>query len=155
MAKSKDVYIQCLGDHGIKVHSADGKLTKRFDIAAYDTVSGRQTNTGFTRLTTEEYETLFRESKVFSHFIELKTLVKYDSLPEDALTPHEALVSAKKEAAEHAKLVAELKAENEALKAENEALKKSAEATIPFPESSGGSTGTPSGPSDGSTGTSF
>jgi hypothetical protein len=131
MAKNKDVYIQCIGDHGIKVKSEDGKLTKRFDIQAFDGVTGRVVRTGYTKLSLDEYETLLKQSSLFAHFIQRGVLVKHDKLPDDAVTAHDALVGAKREAAESAeridaleKEVDALKAENDTLKAENAELKK-------------------------------
>jgi hypothetical protein len=123
MAKTNEVYIQNTGDHGIKVHSADGKLTRRFDILRFDNTTGHVTHSGYTPIPKEEYERLLKESKVFSHFMELKWLVKHDELPEEAMSPHDALVSAKQEAAEQEAWAKELEQENEALKKELEALK--------------------------------
>jgi hypothetical protein len=126
MAKVDSVYVHNTGDHGIKVHSEDGKLVKRFDIIRFDDMTGRATSTGYTQISRDEYERLYKESKVFSHFIDLKVLVKHDTLPEEAMTPHDALVSAKRAAAEQEAWAKELEQENEALKAELEALKAKA-----------------------------
>lgn len=115
MAKEKQIYVQNTGDHGIKVHSADQKLIKRFDIEKFDALTGRLTHTGFTPLSKAEYDTLFKESKVFSHFLERGVLVRHEDLPEEAMTPRDALVSAKREVAEYAERIAELEAENKAL----------------------------------------
>jgi hypothetical protein len=110
VAKETVVYIQNVGDHGIKAHSADGKLVKRFECVQYNDLTGRPTHNGYTPLSMTEYATLLRESKVFSHFLDLKMLAKHDALPEDAMSPHDALVSAKRESAEYAQLIAEMEA---------------------------------------------
>jgi hypothetical protein len=115
MAKERSVYIQNTMDHGIKVHSADGKLVKRFEIARFDNLTGRPTHNGYTALTRAEFDTLFNESKLFSSFLARKLLAQYDELPEDAMTAHEALVEAKRESAEYAQLMDELEKENKAL----------------------------------------
>jgi hypothetical protein len=115
MAKEKVVYIQNTTDHGIKIRSADSKLVKRFEIARFDNLTGRPTHNGYTALTMAEFDTLFRESKLFSSFLERKWLKKYDALPEDAMTAHDALVEAKRESAEYAQLMEELEQENKEL----------------------------------------
>jgi hypothetical protein len=94
-----DRYIQNVYDHGIKVQSLDKKLFKIFRQQSMDHFTGRQRDTGYTRLTEDEYNLLLKESAVFKHFIELKKLIVHDELPADAQTPHEALVSARKDAA--------------------------------------------------------
>jgi septal ring factor EnvC (AmiA/AmiB activator) len=115
MAKEKIVHIQNTMDHGLKVHSADGRLVKRFEIAKYDSLTGRVTHSGYTALTQSEFDTLFKESKLFSSFLNRKALVKHDELPDDAMTPHDALVAAKRESAESAQLLEEAEQENKAL----------------------------------------
>jgi hypothetical protein len=105
------------------VHSADGKLVKRFNVMSFDDMTGSLTHSGYTEITLAEYETLAKESKVFSHFLGLKTLKRHEALPEEAMTPHDALMSAKREAAEYEQLTAELEKENAELKKEIEALK--------------------------------
>jgi hypothetical protein len=105
MAKEKQVHIQNTMDHGVKVHSADETLVKRFETVQYDDLTGRPTHTGYTPLTETEFATLFAESKIFSSFLAKGFLVKHDELPEDAMTPHDALVAAKREAAESARLL--------------------------------------------------
>jgi hypothetical protein len=124
VAKEKTVFIQNTGDHGVKVHSADEKLVKRFEIVKVDAFTGRQISAGYTPITEAEYDVLSKESKLFSHMLASGVLVKHDSLPEDVMTPHEALREAKKEAAEYEKLLAESDAENKKLSEELEALKK-------------------------------
>jgi chromosome segregation ATPase len=111
-----DIYIQNVHTNSIKTNFAD-RRTVVFRPQSVDHFSGRQTSTGYTRLTAAEYEKLLRESAVFSHFIELKKLIVHDELPPDAQTPHEALVSARKDAGKlHAALKA-AEAEKEALQA--------------------------------------
>jgi septal ring factor EnvC (AmiA/AmiB activator) len=129
MAKEKQVYIQNTRDHGIKVHSADGKLVKRLEIAKFDNLTGRVTHTGHTPLTEAEFATLFNESKLFSSFLAQGFLVKHDELPEDAMTPHDALVRAKREAAESDRLLRETEEANATLRAELSAAETELTAT--------------------------
>ena len=128
MAREKLVYIRNTGDHAIKVSSADGKLTKRLEVARFDALSGRALHFGYTPLTATEHATLARESKLLSHFMDLKILELHETLPEEAMTPHETLVNAKREAAEQAQYVSELEAKIERQEKGLEALAlKSAE----------------------------
>jgi Sec-independent protein translocase protein TatA len=78
-----------------------------------DKLSGGIAVTGYTELSDEDYRALDETSRTFRHYRDkLKLLVVHDDLPEEAKTPGQALMDAKK-------AVAALKAENEALKAEN------------------------------------
>jgi hypothetical protein len=122
MAREEHVYIQNTVDHGIKVHSADEKLVKRFEAIQFDDLTGRPTHTGYTPLTKTEYDTLLNESKLFSSCLERKMLVLHDELPEDVMTPHDALVKAKREAAEAERLLAEAEQENKELSGKIAAL---------------------------------
>jgi dynactin complex subunit len=99
-----DKYIQNVHTNSIKPRTAD-KKEYIFRPQHIDHFSGRQTSTGYTRLTKDEYDKLRTESPLFRHFIDLKKLIVHDELPADAQTPHEALVSARKDAG---KLAAEL-----------------------------------------------
>jgi chromosome segregation ATPase len=110
-----DKYIQNVHTNGVKAHSADKKLSYTFRPQTVDHFSGRQTDTGYVRLTEDEYNLLLKESAVFKHFIDLKKLIVHDELPADAQTPHEALVSARKD-------VSKLNVELDKLKAERDAL---------------------------------
>jgi hypothetical protein len=110
-----DRYIQNVYDHGIKVQSLDKKLFKIFRQQSIDHFTGRQRDTGYTRLTEDEYNLLLKESAVFKHFIELKKLIVHDELPADAQTPHEALVSARKD-------TTKLRVELDRVQAEKETL---------------------------------
>jgi chromosome segregation ATPase len=116
-------YIQNVHTNSIKPHTAD-KKEYIFRPQSVDHFSGRQTSTGYTRLTQDEYGALLAESALFRHFIKLKKLIVHDELPADAQTPHEALVSARKDVG---KLSAELDKVNEekaALQAEIDGLDK-------------------------------
>jgi chromosome segregation ATPase len=124
MARENSVFIQNTMDHGLKAHSADGKLVKRFDIAKADSLTGRAVHNGYTQLTETEFDTLLKESKIFSSFLERKLLVKYDELPEDAMTPRDALVAAKREAAELSAELEKAAAENKALSDRNASLEE-------------------------------
>jgi hypothetical protein len=122
MAREENVYIQNLTDHGIKVRSADEKLVKRFSAVQFDDLTGRPTHTGYTPLTRTEYDTLRKESKLFSSCLERNLLALHTDLPEDVMTPHDALVRAKREAAESAQLLVESEKESAALTARLAAL---------------------------------
>jgi chromosome segregation ATPase len=91
-----DRYIQNVHTNSIKTNFADKKVVI-FRPQSIDHFSGRQIYTGYTRLSEADYKKLLKESAVFKHFIELKKLVVHDELPPDAQTPHEALVSARKD----------------------------------------------------------
>jgi chromosome segregation ATPase len=119
-----DVYIQNIHVAGINVKSADGSLKKRFNIAEQDRISGRQVESGYTRLTKAEYEKLLAESKLFQHFIKLKLLVVHTELPPGAQTPHEALVGARKEIVKREKRIETLEAQNKELQGKLEAVQK-------------------------------
>jgi hypothetical protein len=101
-----DKYIQNVHTNSIKLTDKEGHI---FRPQSVDHFSGRQTSTGYTRLTEDEYNRLLNENKLFKHFIGLKKLIVHDELPPDAQTPHEALVSARKDAG---KLNAELNKAN-------------------------------------------
>jgi chromosome segregation ATPase len=116
-----DKYIQNVHTNSIKLADKEGHI---FRPQSVDHFSGRQTSTGYTRLTKDEYDKLLEENVLFRYFIKLKKLVVHDELPADAQTPHEALVSARKDAG---KLHAELdrvNGEKAALQAEIDALDK-------------------------------
>jgi chaperonin cofactor prefoldin len=89
-------YIQNVHTNSIKAHFADKKEVI-FRPDTVDHFSGRQLYTGYTRLANDDYDKLLKESALFRHFIEMKKLVVHDDLPPDAQTPHEALVSARKD----------------------------------------------------------
>jgi hypothetical protein len=76
-----------------------------------DRWSSRVLQSGYEKLTEDEYKQFNETSKTFKHYKDnLKLLVVVDELPEDVKTPHEAIVDAKKE-------IRLLTAENEELKA--------------------------------------
>jgi chromosome segregation ATPase len=118
-----DKYIQNVHTNGIKTRTAD-KKEYIFRPQSVDHFSGRQTSTGYTRLTQDEYGRLLKESAVFKHFIELKKLIVHDELPADAQTPHEALVSARKDAGKLSAELEKVNGEKAALQAEIDGLDK-------------------------------
>jgi dynactin complex subunit len=87
-------YIQNVHTNSIKLADKEGHI---FRPQSIDHFSGRQTSTGYTRLTQDEYDRLFKESALFRHFIKLKKLIVHEELPADAQTPHEALLNARKD----------------------------------------------------------
>ena len=110
-----DVFVKNIHTNSIKVPIVVDKnaYEKRFTIAGYDGVGGISSN-GYTRITEAEYEACKKE-KLFTYFVELGKLVVYDKQPSEAMSSHDALVNAKKEAGEYQKEISELKKQNEKL----------------------------------------
>jgi hypothetical protein len=98
---SDDVFVQNTHANGIKVavkcyENGTGHIwEKLFTRQTFDQ-NGREVTTGYTRLTAKEYE-LCRRDKLFQYFQGIGKLHVYEDLPASAMTPHEALINARKQ----------------------------------------------------------
>jgi hypothetical protein len=117
-------YVQNNHNVGIKVvvkiedkeTGGEKVFEKRFPIQAFDT-NGREVETGYTRITEQEYNTCLTEG-VFKYFVKKGKLLIHDTLPSQAMNPYEAIVSAKQETAARQAQLAEAQKENEKLRKE-------------------------------------
>jgi hypothetical protein len=107
------IYVQNTHTNGIKVGS--GNRQKRFGIAVIDSETGRPLDSGYTKLTQEEYAWV-KEDPLFKYFLGKKKLIVVEQLPLEAQTPHEALVAARKEVSAATAQLAALEAENNTLR---------------------------------------
>jgi hypothetical protein len=108
-----DRYIQNIHGNTIKFNVVlpDGKvLQKRFPKAAFG-MDGRLVETGYTRLNDEEF-ILCQKEPLFRYFQKRGKLIVHETLPAEAMTPHEALVTARKENREMQANVQMLEREN-------------------------------------------
>jgi hypothetical protein len=113
-----DRYIQNRHIAGIHCKTPDGKTDIWFRIQRIDKRTGRLESTGYTRVTEAQYQKLTAESRTFTRCVEQKMLVVYDEPPADALTPHEALITARREAGKLKGELEKAQAENTRLQAE-------------------------------------
>jgi hypothetical protein len=113
------IYVQNVHTNGIKVGAGDRQ--KRFGIAVIDSETGRALDSGYTRLTQEEYDWV-KKDPLFKYFLGKKKLIVTEQLPLEAQTPHEALVAARKEMSAATAQLAAMKAENGALRQQLAAL---------------------------------
>jgi uncharacterized protein YhaN len=96
-----DRYVQNTHGNSIKINAVieDGgerhPWEKVFGIQKYDGL-GRETSTGFTKISEQEYE-LCMKDKLFLYFHRLGKLTVHDGIPAGVQTPHEAVVEARKQ----------------------------------------------------------
>jgi hypothetical protein len=96
-----DKFIQNVNGNSIKIRckipvsGGEQVWEKLFQIQRFD-YAGNEVDTGFTRLTEQEYA-LCRKDKLFAYFQQLGKLIVHDTLPSSAQTPHEALLDARKQ----------------------------------------------------------
>jgi len=107
-----DKYVQNNHTNGIRVSITVGgkKYDKRFPVQGFD-LTGKIVETGYTRLTEKEYEACGAD-KLFTYFVKIGKLIVHDSLPASAMSPHDALVSARKESGKFQARISELEKEN-------------------------------------------
>lgn len=112
-----DRYIQNVHVADIRCTTEDKKLSVVFPIAVADKYTGKQAQSGYTKVNEEQYESLVKTCRLFTKMVELKKLIVYDKAPADAVSPHEALVSARSDARKFQGEAEKLKKETDELKA--------------------------------------
>jgi len=105
-------YVQNIHTNGILCETGDKTLTKLFPVLAWDKVTGQRLTTGYTAVTEEEIRQFTESCPLFVYFTKKKKLIVHDALPEEAMTPHEALSSARKENGKLAAQIETLTKEN-------------------------------------------
>jgi hypothetical protein len=115
-----DKFVQNVHGNSIKIRcETPGGIIpvfeKVFPIQKFD-FNGIELQTGFTRLTEQEFA-ICRRDKLFIYFQQLGKLIVHDQLPSSAQTPHEALLEARKQ-------IRAVQDQLHAAQVENEKLKK-------------------------------
>ena len=119
-------YVKNVHTNGILCTTKDKALTKRFGVLSWDKLTGQRLASGYTPVEEKELEQLTDKESgcaLFKYFVAKKKLIVYDKLPDDAISPHEALVSARQDAGKLAGELSKATAEVEKLKKENAELK--------------------------------
>lgn len=80
-----------------------------FKPEVIDRIGNKQVHSGYTRLSDDEYQSLCRHSKFFTHAVEKGYLIVLDELPYSAQTPADIIAANKQE-------ISDLKAQIEELK---------------------------------------